>query len=46
MANLSSLLLDEKEWKTPNTFNPEHFLKDGKFWKNEHFLPFSLGKIC
>ncbi|XP_072789050.1 uncharacterized protein CYP2J40 [Taeniopygia guttata] len=44
MANLSSLLLDENEWKTPNTFNPEHFLKDGKFWKNEHFLPFSLGK--
>uniref|UniRef100_H0ZHH8 CP2J2 protein n=1 Tax=Taeniopygia guttata TaxID=59729 RepID=H0ZHH8_TAEGU len=44
MANLSSLLLDENEWKTPNTFNPEHFLKDGKFWKNDHFLPFSLGK--
>nr|XP_021398104.1 cytochrome P450 2J2-like isoform X1 [Lonchura striata domestica]XP_021398122.1 cytochrome P450 2J2-like isoform X1 [Lonchura striata domestica]XP_021398129.1 cytochrome P450 2J2-like isoform X1 [Lonchura striata domestica] len=44
MANLSSLLFDKNEWKTPNTFNPEHFLKDGKFWKKEHFLPFSLGK--
>ncbi|NXP58246.1 CP2J2 protein, partial [Chloropsis cyanopogon] len=44
MANLSSLLFDKNEWKTPDTFNPEHFLKDGKFWKNEYFLPFSTGK--
>ncbi|NWS07754.1 CP2J2 protein, partial [Motacilla alba] len=44
MANLSSLLFDENEWKTPKSFNPEHFLKDGKFWKNEYFLPFSMGK--
>ncbi|NXQ00012.1 CP2J2 protein, partial [Vidua macroura] len=44
MANLTSLLFDKNEWKTPDTFNPEHFLKDGKFWKKEHFLPFSLGK--
>ncbi|XP_041339218.1 cytochrome P450 2J2-like [Pyrgilauda ruficollis] len=44
MTNLSSLLFDENEWKTPATFNPEHFLKDGKFWKNEYFLPFSVGK--
>ncbi|NXB11575.1 CP2J2 protein, partial [Cnemophilus loriae] len=44
MANLTSLLFDKNEWKTPDTFNPEHFLKDGKFWKNEYFLPFSTGK--
>ncbi|NXO25127.1 CP2J2 protein, partial [Cisticola juncidis] len=44
MANLTSLMCDKNEWKTPHTFNPEHFLKDGKFWKNEYFLPFSMGK--
>uniref|UniRef100_A0A8C3Y0J0 CP2J2 protein n=1 Tax=Catharus ustulatus TaxID=91951 RepID=A0A8C3Y0J0_CATUS len=44
MANLSSLMFDKNEWKTPEHFNPEHFLKDGKFWKNEYFIPFSLGK--
>ncbi|XP_074401805.1 cytochrome P450 2J2-like [Zonotrichia albicollis] len=44
MTNLTSLLFDKNEWKTPDTFNPEHFLKDGKFWKNEYFIPFSTGK--
>ncbi|XP_059709674.1 cytochrome P450 2J2-like [Haemorhous mexicanus] len=44
MTNLTSLLFDKNEWKTPDSFNPEHFLKDGKFWKNEYFLPFSIGK--
>ncbi|NWY29594.1 CP2J2 protein, partial [Pheucticus melanocephalus] len=44
MTNLTSLLFDKNEWKTPDAFNPEHFLKDGKFWKNEYFLPFSTGK--
>ncbi|XP_066412277.1 cytochrome P450 2J2-like [Molothrus aeneus] len=43
-TNLTSLLFDKNEWKTPDSFNPEHFLKDGKFWKNEYFLPFSTGK--
>uniref|UniRef100_A0A8C5UBV6 CP2J2 protein n=1 Tax=Malurus cyaneus samueli TaxID=2593467 RepID=A0A8C5UBV6_9PASS len=44
MTNLTSLLFDKNEWKTPEAFNPEHFLKDGKFWKNDYFLPFSMGK--
>uniref|UniRef100_A0A8C3TZQ2 CP2J2 protein n=1 Tax=Catharus ustulatus TaxID=91951 RepID=A0A8C3TZQ2_CATUS len=44
MTNLTSLMFDKNEWKTPEHFNPEHFLKDGKFWKNENFIPFSLGK--
>ncbi|XP_066049017.1 cytochrome P450 2J2-like [Chamaea fasciata] len=44
MANLTSLLFDKNEWENPDTFNPEHFLKDGKFWKNEYFQPFSMGK--
>nr|XP_009686785.1 PREDICTED: cytochrome P450 2J2 [Struthio camelus australis] len=44
MVNLTSVLCDKKEWETPDTFNPEHFLKDGQFQKREAFLPFSLGK--
>lgn len=46
MINLTFLMFDKNEWKTPEHFNPEHFLKDGKFWKNENFIPFSMGKIC
>ncbi|NWU41770.1 CP2J2 protein, partial [Hylia prasina] len=44
VTNLTSLLFDNNVWKTPDTFNPEHFLKDGKFWKNDFFQPFSMGK--
>ncbi|NXA31445.1 CP2J2 protein, partial [Eudromia elegans] len=44
MPNLTSVLMDKKEWETPDTFNPEHFLKDSQFWRREAFLPFSLGK--
>ncbi|KFU98369.1 Cytochrome P450 2J6, partial [Pterocles gutturalis] len=42
--NLTSVLSDKNVWATPDTFNPDHFLKDGQFWKRESFLPFSLGK--
>ncbi|NWI93277.1 CP2J2 protein, partial [Pitta sordida] len=44
MTNLCSVMFDKNEWETPDTFNPGHFLKDGKFWKRESFLPFSIGK--
>ncbi|XP_067157424.1 cytochrome P450 2J2-like [Apteryx mantelli] len=44
MLNFTSVLFDKKEWETPDAFNPEHFLKDGQFWRREAFLPFSLGK--
>ncbi|ROK28241.1 Cytochrome P450 2K1 [Anabarilius grahami] len=42
---LMSVLLDEDEWETPHTFNPEHFLdKHGRFVKRDAFLPFSAGR--
>ncbi|NWX45067.1 CP2J2 protein, partial [Steatornis caripensis] len=44
LTNLTSLMFDKKEWETPDTFNPGHFLKDGQFWKREAFMPFSIGK--
>ncbi|NXE86173.1 CP2J2 protein, partial [Menura novaehollandiae] len=44
MTNLTSVMFDKNEWETPDTFNPEHFLKDGKFWKREYFMAFSVGK--
>lgn len=44
MPNLTSVLFDKNEWKTPETFNPEHFLDaEGKFVRREAFLPFSAG---
>ncbi|XP_030310965.1 cytochrome P450 2J2 [Calypte anna] len=44
VTNLTSVMFDKNEWETPDTFNPEHFLKDGQFLKREYFVPFSAGK--
>ncbi|NXW15640.1 CP2J2 protein, partial [Circaetus pectoralis] len=44
LTNLTSVMFDKNEWETPDAFNPEHFLKDGQFWKRESFVPFSIGK--
>nr|XP_060622745.1 cytochrome P450 2J5-like [Anolis sagrei ordinatus] len=42
--NLNSVLLDRKQWETPEKFNPSHFLdKSGKFVAKEEFLLFGSG---
>lgn len=42
---LTSALNDELHWKTPDQFNPSHFLDaDGNFIRREAFIPFSIGK--
>lgn len=45
VTNLSSVLKDDRVWKKPLQFYPEHFLDaDGKFVKREAFIPFSAGR--
>ena len=41
-------VLRGKHWEDPNTFNPSRFLdEEGKIVKNEHLIPFSVGKrVC
>uniref|UniRef100_A0A667YH77 Cytochrome P450, family 2, subfamily Y, polypeptide 3 n=1 Tax=Myripristis murdjan TaxID=586833 RepID=A0A667YH77_9TELE len=42
---LHSLMREEKQWATPWSFNPQHFLdQNGNFKKNPAFFPFSAGK--
>uniref|UniRef100_A0A673AL93 Cytochrome P450, family 2, subfamily AE, polypeptide 1 n=1 Tax=Sphaeramia orbicularis TaxID=375764 RepID=A0A673AL93_9TELE len=41
IPNLTSVLFDKREWKTPFTFNPGHFLnEEGKFEPSDEILQF------
>ncbi|KAF7266486.1 cytochrome P450 307a1-like [Rhynchophorus ferrugineus] len=42
--NNYDLSMSEKLWDEPTKFLPERFVKNGKFFKPEHFLPFGGGR--
>ena len=48
IQNLSSVLYEEGQWKSPHEFNPDNFFNDqGELQKLEAFMPFSIGKnLC
>ncbi|XP_026168037.1 cytochrome P450 2F2-like [Mastacembelus armatus] len=48
IPNLSSVLFEEGQWKSPREFNPENFLNEKEeFVKPEAFLPFCAGpRMC
>nr|XP_060623344.1 cytochrome P450 2J5-like [Anolis sagrei ordinatus] len=44
VADLCSVLLDPKQWETPEQFNPNHFLdKHGKYTAREEFYTYGTG---
>ncbi|XP_037622533.1 cytochrome P450 2D15-like [Sebastes umbrosus] len=48
IPNLSSVLNEEGQWKSPHKFDPDNFLNEqGEFVKPEAFMPFSIGpRMC
>ncbi|KAM6443639.1 cytochrome P450 2J4-like [Liasis olivaceus] len=48
IPDFHSVLLDPKQWESPEEFDPNHFLdKDGNFLSREEFLAFGAGaRVC
>ncbi|XP_063162385.1 cytochrome P450 2C70-like [Candoia aspera] len=48
IPSFHSVLLDPKQWESPEEFNPSHFLdKDGNFMTREEFVAFGAGsRVC
>ena len=46
MPNLYAVHMDPVTWPEPEVFNPSrHLTKEGKLYKREEFIPFSIGKF-
>jgi len=44
MPNLYAAHFDENLWEDPHRFNPERFISNGEFKRNDAFMAFSTGK--
>ena len=46
LTNLDDALRNSEHWKYADTFDPRNFLdENGKYKKNEAFMPFGVGKF-
>ena len=43
LTNLWAIHFDEENWPSAEKFDPERHLKDGKFFKSPHVMPYSIG---
>ncbi|XP_054166973.1 cytochrome P450 18a1-like [Oppia nitens] len=44
LPNLYAINMDPKLWLEPEKFEPERFLRNGKVYKPDYFIPFSVGR--
>lgn len=44
VANMNGVLLAQTAWDDPEVFRPTRFIKDGKVFIPETYLPFGFGK--
>ncbi|CAB3398364.1 unnamed protein product [Caenorhabditis bovis] len=44
IAQISTVMLDEKVFPEPYQFNPDRFIENGKLKRIEELIPFSIGK--
>ncbi|CAG2109497.1 unnamed protein product [Medioppia subpectinata] len=44
LPNLYAINMDPKLWIDPEKFEPQRFLRNGKVFKPDHFIPFSVGR--
>ncbi|OTF79475.1 cytochrome P450-like protein [Euroglyphus maynei] len=45
LPNLYAINMDPELWENPEEFNPERFLRNGRVYRPEYFIPFSVGKF-
>lgn len=44
LPNLYAINMDPELWENPEEFNPDRFLRNGRVYRPEYFIPFSVGK--